>query len=248
MHWDTQRYLDHHGFIIERGRTLVDLLDPQAGETVLDLGCGTSDIARHIADRGAGVVGVDASPAMIATAHGRFPDIDFRCGDAADLAVDTEFDAVFSHAVLHWVTHAEEAVRGIRKALKPGGRFVAEFGGHRNCVALEEVFARALHQVAWREYRSPWYFPRLSDYAVLLEANGFIVRAAWYFELPTPLKGEDGLRQWIIQFLPHHLDGLDTDTSEAVLVGTENALRARIWRDGAWWADYRRLRVLAEAS
>lgn len=248
MHWDTQRYLDRHGFIIERGRALVDLLDPQAGERILDLGCGTGDIAATIAERDAQVVGVDASPAMIESARARFPALDFRVADAADLPFEAEFDAVFSHAVLHWVPHADDAARGIARTLKPGGRFVAEFGGHRNCEALETAFADALRRIARRDYRSPWFFPRLPDYAALLERYGLLVRAAWYYERPTPLQGEDGLRQWLLQFLPQHLDGLDTATHDAVLADTETALRPVLWRDGAWQADYRRLRIVAERT
>lgn len=246
MHWDTQRYLDRHGFIIERGQALVELLAPRPGERILDLGCGTGDIAAAIAERGAEVVAVDASSAMVASARERFPALDFRVADAAELAFAGEFDAVYSHAVLHWVKRPADAARGIAGALKPGGRFIAEFGGHGNCALLEAAFARALDQVAGRAYLSPWYFPRLSEYAALLEASGLTVRAAWYFDLPTPLKGDDGLRQWLYQFLPDHLDGLAPAQCEGVLAATEAALRPAIWRDGAWWVDYRRLRVVAE--
>lgn len=246
MDWDTQRYLDRHGFIIERGQALVDLLAPQAGERILDLGCGTGDIAAAMSKRGAQVVGVDASPTMIASACERFLRQDFRVADAADLPFEAEFDAVFSHAVLHWVARAEEAAHGIARALKPGGRFIAEFGGFRNCESLETAFAQALDEIAGREYQSPWYFPRLTDYAARLEANGLVVRAAWYFDLPTPLKGEDGLRQWLLQFLPHHLDGLEPVEREAVLAKTESLLWPAIWKEGAWRADYRRVRVVAE--
>lgn len=246
MDWDTQSYLDRHGFIIERGRALVDLLDPKAGEGILDLGCGTGDVAASIAARGAQVVGVDASAAMIDSARTRFPALDFRIADAAALPFETEFDAVYSHAVLHWVPRADEAARGIARALKPGGRLVTEFGGHRNCEALETAFTGALWRIAARDYKSPWYFPRLSDYAALLERHGLVVRAAWYFDLPTPLEGEDGLRHWLLQFLPQHLEGLDRTTQEAVLAATEAALRPTHWREEAWQADYRRLRVVAE--
>lgn len=248
MNWDTQRYLKHHGFIIERGRALVDLLAPQVGECILDLGCGTGDIAAAMAERGAQIVGIDASATMIATARARFPLLDFRVADAAMLPFESTFDAVYSHAVLHWVLRADEAARGIARALKPGGRLVAEFGGYRNCEALETAFGDALHRVARREYHSPWFFPRLSGYAAQLELHGLIVRAAWHFELPTPLKGEDGLRQWLLQFLPQHLDGLDDAAREAVLAETETVLRPALWHDSAWWADYRRLRIVAERA
>lgn len=248
MKWDSESYLNRHAFIIERGRALLDLLAPQAGERILDLGCGTGDIAQTIAESGAQVVGADASVEMIATARERFPALDFRVEDAAALPFEAEFDAVFSHAALHWVTRADDAIRGMRRALKPGGRLVAEFGGWRNCAALEAAFAASLRRHTGREYRSPWFFPSLADYATRLETNGFIVRAAWHFDLPTPLQGEDGLRQWVLQFLPQQLEGLDAATREVVLAGMEAALRPMLWRDGAWQADYRRLRVVAEAA
>lgn len=247
MKWDSERYLNRHAFIIERGRALLDLLAPQAGERILDLGCGTGDIAQTLSESGARVVGVDASVEMIAAARERFPALDFSVEDAAALPFEAEFDAVFSHAVLHWVTRADDAISGMRRALKPGGRLVAEFGGWRNCAALEGAFAESLRRQAGREYRSPWFFPSLADYATRLEANGFIVRAAWHFDLPTPLQGEDGLRQWVLQFLPRQLARLDSAAHEAVLAGMEYALRQTLWRDGAWQADYRRLRLVAEA-
>ncbi len=247
MKWDSERYLNRHAFIIERGRALLDLLAPQAGEHILDLGCGTGDIAHSIAESGARVVGVDASAEMIAAARSRFPALNFYVEDAAELPFEAEFDAVFSHAVLHWVKRADDAIRGMRRALKPGGRLVAEFGGQGNCAALEAAMADSLHCMTGRNYQSPWFFPSLADYASRLEANGFIVRAAWHFDLPTPLHGEDGLRQWVLQFLPQPLDGLDAAKHEALLADMESALTPKLWRDDAWWADYRRLRVVAEA-
>lgn len=247
MHWDAQRYLQQHGFIIERGQALVELLAPRVGERILDLACGTGDITQTIGERGARVVGVDASPEMIATARSRFPGLDFHVEDAADLRFHAEFDAVFSHAALHWVERAGDAIRSMRRALKPGGRLVAEFGGWRNVAMLESAFEQALMNAAGREYQSPWYFPRLSEYAMRLEASGFLVRAAWYFDLPTLLRDNDGLRQWVLQFLPHHLDGLDGATRQAVLMDLEEDARPTLWREGAWWADYRRLRLVAEA-
>lgn len=246
MHWDAQRYLQHHGFIIERGQALVELLDPQPGERVLDVGCGTGDIGAFIAQRGASVVGIDASAEMIAAARERHPGLDFRVHDATQLDFEHEFDAVFSHATLHWVQPPDDAIAGMRRALKPGGRVVAEFGGHRNCAALEAAFAAAFTAVGI-DYRSPWFFPRLPDYASRLEKHGFVVRAAWHFELPTPLQGEQGLRHWAWQFLPIWLEPLDEARREAVLAGMEARLRPQIWHDQAWWADYRRLRVVAEA-
>lgn len=246
MQWNPQRYLSQHGFIIERGQALVDLLAPQAGERILDLGCGTGDITRSIAARGATAIGVDVSPDMVACARARFPGLDFRRMDAADMPFDREFDAIFSHAALHWVSRAEEAIQGMWRALKPGGRVVAEFGAGRNVQGLQAAFSGALRAVAGVEYRSPWYFPRLGEYSAQLEAGGFVVRAAWYFALDTRLAGKAGLRNWLELFLPGPLAVLDDTARAALLAATEANARARLWRDGAWHADYRRLRVIAE--
>ena len=59
---------------------------------------------------------------------------------------DHEFDAVFSNAALHWMRNQDTVLAGVHRALKQGGRFVAEIGGHGNIaaiqVALRAVFAR----------------------------------------------------------------------------------------------------------
>ena len=85
-----------------------------------------------------------------------------------------EFDAVFSNAVLHWIREADDVLAGVVRALRPGGRFVAEFGGHTNvaaiAVAIRAVFGR--HAVA---VEAPWYYPTPDEYRERLEAHGFVV-------------------------------------------------------------------------
>lgn len=247
MTWDPRSYLDHHRFIIQRGKALADLLAPVSDERILEVGCGTGDVAAYMAERGARVVGIDLSEEMVQAARQRYPEQDFRQMDASQLPFDGEFDGVFSHAVLHWIREPRGVVQGIRRALRPGGRFVAEFGGYGNCARMEQHFAQALSREAGRIYHSPYYFPRLSEYAALLESNGFAVRQVAHFELPTRLEGEAGLRHWVGQFLAPHLAGLSETRANAVLGHMEDTLRPLAWADGAWLADYRRLRVFAEA-
>src|SRR5579863_1826995 len=130
--WNPTLYDARHAFVWEKARGLIDLLAPQPGERILDLGCGTGQLASEIASVGATVVGVDRSPEMIAEARMKFPELRFDVADARALPFAQEFDAVFSNATLHWIPQADQVIVGVVRALKPGGRFVAEFGGKGN--------------------------------------------------------------------------------------------------------------------
>jgi trans-aconitate methyltransferase len=227
------------------------LLAPQAGERILDLGCGTGHLTAQIAASGASVMGVDRSPEMIRSARDAYPKIGFEVADAVDLKFDTEFDAVFSNAVLHWIHEPVRVIQGVRRSLVPGGRFVAELGGRGNIEKMKRAFDQALSQVSAPTAGAvnPWYYPSVSEYATLLEQNGFEVRLITLFDRPTGLAdGHAGLRNWITMFGSAYLAGLDAGSRESFLRRVEDTLRSELFRDGQWWADYRRLRLVARAS
>jgi len=227
QNWDAQTYDARHRYVFEFGAGLVDDLKPQPGETVLDLGCGTGHLTKEIARRGAAVVGIDRSEDMIAQARGSYPELEFQVADALTYRPDQEFDAVFSNAVLHWVQPPERAIQTVHSALKTGGRFVAEFGGKGNTASILAVVQR-----------NPWYFPGIVEYGTLLEASGFEVVRAMLFDRPTPLTGDSGLRDWLEMFYQPPLP-------EAVVAAAEAQLRPKLFRDGTWFLDYRRLRIYA---
>jgi trans-aconitate methyltransferase len=107
--WDAADYARVGAFVAELGGAALDLLDPQRGERILDVGCGEGTLTRKIVERGAIVLGIDNSPEMIAAA--RAAGIDAVLLDAADLQFFGEFDAAFSNATLHWVLEKEQAAR-----------------------------------------------------------------------------------------------------------------------------------------
>jgi SAM-dependent methyltransferase len=146
MSWDAKQYQQRHSYVFEYGRAPLDLLAPQPGEKILDLGCGSGQLTAAIAEAGASVIGLDASPAMLIEARANFPGIDFRLGDAAEFSLDESVDAVFSNATLHWVKNADAAALCIARVLKPGGRFVAEFGGHGNIQSVVDALRAVLGQ------------------------------------------------------------------------------------------------------
>ncbi len=244
--WNVSLYDQKHAFVFEYGKGLISLLEPRPGETILDLGCGTGHLAKTIADAGARVVGIDSAPSMIEAARAAYPDIEFLVADARDFSFPTSFDAIFSNATLHWVPEAESVVRNIAGALKPGGRFVAEFGGKGNVAQITTALQQSLQELLHSEVASSWYFPSIGEYAPLLEQHGLLVRSAWLFDRPTKLEeGEKGLRNWIEMFTGGMLRDVPDDVKRQVLKRTEAELRNQLFKDGNWFADYRRLRVLA---
>jgi len=244
--WDPALYDGRHSFVYKAGAGLIDLLAPQAGERILDLGCGTGPLAAELAKRGCHVIGMDLSAEMVREARRNYPDLDFRVADATSFTVDEPVDAVFSNAVLHWVRPPEEAARAIAAALRPGGRFVAEFGG-RGCVA--QVIAAVNQAMAGTDLARQWYFPSVGEYAPILEARGFEVRFASLFDRPTPLEeGFQGLRNWLRMFAGAVLNPLDEARREEVLADVERRLQGTLWKEDGWVVDYRRIRVVAVKS
>jgi hypothetical protein len=85
----------------------------------------------------------------------------------------------------------------------------------------------------------------VAEYAGLLEAAGLEVTFATLFDRPTPLEGEHGLRDWLKMFAGSVLAAVPAERRAEFLRAVENAARPELFRDGVWFADYRRLRVVA---
>jgi len=246
--WDAKLYDAKHDFVWKYGSDVVSLLDPKPGERILDVGCGTGHLAAQISESGAQVTGVDRSAEMVAAARLAYPNLKFEVCDARSLSFLEEFDAVFSNATLHWIHEPERVLQGVWKALRPGGRFVAEFGGHRNIRAMQDAFDRALLEIGAANPGEvqPWYYPRVSEYAALAEKNGFEVRLITLFDRPTGLAdGAAGMRNWILMFGAAYLAKAGDAKREEFIGMVEETLRPQLFRDGQWWADYRRLRFVA---
>jgi len=245
--WDADRYEERHSFVWNLAAGVIDLLKPQPGERILDLGCGTGQLTERIAQSGAEVVGIDRDAAMIARAKEHYPSLHFDVADATRFHFSAPFDAIFSNAALHWVKPPEMAVACMAQALKPGGRLVAEFGGKGNIEKIETALGRALDESGHREWREryPWYYPSIGTYASLLEAHGFRVTSAALFDRPTELEGEDAMENWVRMFGQSFLQSLPEGEWPGIFRRVEELARPALYRDGRWWADYRRLRVLA---
>jgi SAM-dependent methyltransferase len=243
--WKAERYAEHAHFVPALGQAVLDLLAPQAGERILDLACGDGVLTEKIAATGASVYGVDGSADMIAAATAR--GLEARVMDGMNLQFDHEFNAVFSNAALHWMKSDPDAViLGVARALKPGGRFVAEMGGH-GCVAaitLALVVAIERRGVAAVASRIPWYFPTVDDYRGRLERGGFAVDYIALIPRPTPLPTD--MTGWIETFGDSLLRQLPADKRAAARDDAVALLRPVLCDEqGRWTADYMRLRFSA---
>ncbi|HWB52321.1 MAG TPA: class I SAM-dependent methyltransferase [Stellaceae bacterium] len=243
QNWSAARYAATAHFVPAFGAPVVALLAPQPGERILDLGCGDGTLTARIAAAGATVVAVDAAPDMVAGAKAK--GLDARVMPGQQLAFDRAFDAVFSNAALHWMRPAEAVLAGVARALKPGGRFVAEMGGHNNTAAIQVAFRAVLARrgIEWLDV-SPWYFPSAAAYRAKLEAAGFRVDEIAIVPRPTPL--EAGFGAWLDNFAADFLAPLAAADRTAARREIIDLLEP-ILRDetGLWIADYVRLRFKA---
>jgi trans-aconitate methyltransferase len=243
--WDSSLYDDRHSFVWKKAGDLVELLAPKPGERILDLGCGTGHLTAQITALGAVTTGLDASLSMIAQARQNYPKLKFVLGDASEFRFDEPFDAVFSNAALHWIPEAGRVIASVAQALKPGGRFALEMGGKGNIARIVKVLTEVLREAGCTP-RNPWYFPSAGEYAALLEQRGFEVEALWTIERWSKLDHpEKGLREWLEMFAGVWFEEVPEKERESAVAEIESRLRPQLWRDGAWWADYRRLRLMA---
>lgn len=244
--WQPDRYARHGPFVPELGRSVVRLLAPDPGERVLDLGCGDGVLSAELVRAGAEVVGVDLSEAMIERARER--GIDARLADARCLAFDREFDAVFSNAALHWMIDLEAVFSGVARALKPGGRFVAEMGGHGNIAAIVAACVAVLNQSGVDGSAAlPWRFAAPDEARALLEAAGFAVETLEHFARPTPLPTD--MEGWFDTFTGRLFTALPPGERDSARRAAIEALRPALQdRQGRWTVDYVRLRFAARVA
>ncbi|RHW39803.1 SAM-dependent methyltransferase [Lysinibacillus yapensis] len=244
--WNAKAYDTNHSFVSRYGADLVELLSLQENEKILDVGCGTGDLANQLKDSGAVVTGIDQSANMIEQAISKYPAIKFEVKDATELDYAEEFDAVFSNATLHWVKPPEKALQCIYKSLKSGGRFVAEFGGKGNVEIITNEIINQIKKAGYifSDENYPWFYPSIGQYTPLMEQAGFRVVYAQHFDRPTELKGADGLRNWIHMFANQLFTGIDAATKESLISKVEQSLRSSMYHNGSWFADYKRIRVV----
>ncbi len=248
--WDPERYRRTAAFVPALGMPVLDLLAPQPDEAILDLGCGDGALTVELTRRAGRVVGVDASAEQVAAARAIGLDAHVVAGEALVEHAGRlgSFDAVFSNAALHWMPDAAAVVAGIAAVLKPGGRFVAEFGGAGNIAtvraAIHTRIAEHGHDPAALD---PWYYPTPEQYGAVLRDAGFNVTSTELIDRPTPIPGDIG--DWLDNFAGVFMTALTPAERPAVRRALVEDLRPLLADSaGQWTVDYVRLRVSARLS
>ena len=245
--WNTELYNLQHNFVYKFGENVIEWLDPQVGEKILDIGCGTGQLADIIHHSGAIVTGIDASPEMIKKAKENYDDIQFFVMDACDFSFEEKFDAAFSNAALHWISNQKDALQCICDVLKQHGRFVFEMGGKHNIENIHGAIKCVMREEGLEEEipDESNYFPSVAEQCELLEKVGFTVSDVMYFKRPTRLEGDDGMKLWINQFCGFFFKNIPNEWREKITTKAVQRLRNTNYQDGEWSADYVRLRIKA---
>ncbi|MDF2958750.1 MAG: methyltransferase type 11 [Paenibacillus sp.] len=245
--WNAGLYDSKIGYVSRLGKRVVELLNPQQGERIVDLGCGTGDLTNEIVQLGAYCTGIDQSVEMVGQARIKYPSIPFKAADAHGFRMDEKVDAVFSNAALHWMKQPERVIESVALVLRDGGRFVAEFGGKRNVGRIYDAIAEVLSGYDIdANARNPWYFPSVGEYSSLLENQGFEVRSMELYDRPTVLDdGADGLEHWLGAFAGMFFAGLTAEQKQEACIRCRKLLEADLYNGKHWIADYRRLRFSA---
>ncbi len=241
--WNASEYTRHAAFVPSMAHDVIELLNPQKGEVVLDVGWGDGDLTAKIQERGCSVIGIDTSPSMIEAAKSR--GIEAYIADGHNIDFYNKFDAVFSNAALHWLTNPASVLTGVYRALKQDGRFVGEFGGNGNIAALLNAMKETFNEnPRFGTFNMPWYFPSADEYKNLLESSGFSVNYIERIQRPTPLIS--GIEKWLEIFANGITSHLGREQKSIFLKSVKDKLVSVLYTDeNGWMADYVRLRFLA---
>lgn len=248
MKWDSKLYDDKHSFVYSYGESLIKLLEAKHKERILDLGCGTGSLTNQINEVTNNCIGMDSSLDMVNTAKQQFPELQFFEKDASNFDFKEQFDSIFSNATLHWVLDYKSCAESMYRNLKTNGKIVVEFGGKGNIQKIETCLKRHLkkHNYVSQAAFKQWYFPSIAAYTKVLEDVGFRVTLAQHYDRPTELiESESGIKDWLSMFGKNFFKGVEKEDKIKILNDVQEELREVLFTSGKWYADYKRIRIVA---
>ena len=243
IEWEAGTYAEKFSFVPRYGEALLDLLDPPPDAPVIDRGCGDGALTARIMEKGYGVIGVDASPAMLERARVRCPGARFILADALDYSAHGTAGAVFSNAVFHWIDEKDQGrlLANIADSLRPGGQLVCEFGGKGNAEAVHAALEQSFERRGLI-YRRTFFFPDMIDYGRLLAGAGLAAAYAALFPRWTKVTC---VEDWIRMFVKAPFEGMEEGLKDEIIAEAQEACRPALFDGEGWHVDYVRLRIKA---
>jgi len=246
--WKPDLYNEKHSFVYDYGESLIKLLDPKENQKILDLGCGSGQLTSKINEFAKETIGIDKSFEMIEDAKSKFPNIEFHVMDASDFKFNAKFDSIFSNATLHWVKDFKNAIKCMYENLNSNGKIVLEFGGKGNVQTIVNELRNSLKTRGYKNQSNLnlWYFPSIGEYSTQLEIGGFRVVFAEHYDRPTELADENsGIKDWISMFAESFFIGVNENHIEEIKNEVQEKIKEKCLINGKWFADYKRIRIVA---
>lgn len=245
MAWDPEQYHKFREARFAPFEDLFALIVVREGLTVVDLGCGTGELSRRLADRlpGSRVLGLDSSATMLEKARAqRSPNLEFAIGSIEDAA--GQWDLVFSHAAIHWVEDHHSLIPRLFSLVRPGGQLAVQTPSNHNHpahlaiieTAREEPFSTALQG---------WYRPspvlEIDAYAGLLHRSGGREVTVLEKVYPALMPDADAVAEWTSgTTLVPYFERLPTELHGPFLDRYREKLRL-LWPEGPVYYTFRRI-------
>ncbi len=246
IQWNAEDYQQNFNFVFNYGEDVLSLFDLPQGANILDLGCGNGHLTAQLKEKGYNALGMDDSADMLEIARKNHPDIEFLQGNAVDFKLTKSVDGIFSNAVFHWIDEnkQQQMLKNIAFNLVRGGKLVFEFGGY-GCGRAVHAELKELFNRHGLKYVMPFYFPTIGMYAPLMENAGFKIEYAVLFDRFTPVKGENGIVDWIKMFDKKPFENVDPNTANTIMYEAQKNLTDKLFKNNTWNVDYVRIRMKA---
>ena len=253
--WNAASYHKVSGPQTSWGQKVLLRLSVAGDERVIDAGCGSGRLTGELLKRlpGGRLVAIDRSWNMLMTARANlrpiFGDrVSFVQVSLPELPFANWADLVFSTATFHWVKDHDALFTNILRALRPGGRLLAQCGGGPNLAHAHALAEQVMHTDPFAPYfgdwPGPWEFASAETTAGRLQAAGFVEIATSLEEAPTSLATEVDYREFVSTVIYHaHLDRLPDGALKQAFIDRVTELSAQ--EDPPFTLDYWRLNIQA---
>ena len=220
--WNAALYAKYATPQFQHGMCMMDELPLKGNETILDIGCGPGTLTKVLAQRvpKGKVIGIDASPSMIAYAKTLgIKNAEFYVMDATKIPYENAFDVAYSNAVFHWIDDQEALLKGIERALKPGGLLRAQFGGKSSTSssaqtpAMQKVVAELAKKAPYRPYLKDVSSPVRARFskeeykAIVLRVPGFQEVEVWETPSANVFDTQEDLKGWVASLYTARYEG-----------------------------------------